>query len=141
MYHELHQFLLDSGFNNSNSNTSLFVLHNNHYILYLLVYIDDIILTGNNDVVVSQFVECLAQQFSLKEFGSLSYFFGVEVVPHHLGILLSQRRYIQDLLKRTNMEDSKLVMTPLPINFAAISLTLGTYLLDPTPYHAAVGSL
>jgi hypothetical protein len=39
------------------------------------------------------------------------------------------------------MEDAKLVMTPLPINFAAISLTLGTYLLDPTPYHAAVGSL
>jgi histone deacetylase 1/2 len=105
------------------------------------VYIDDIILTGNNNVVVSQFVECLAQQFSLKEFGSLSYFFRVEVVPHHLGILLSQRRYIQDLLKRTNMEDAKLVMTPLPINFAAISLTLGTYLLDPTPYHAAVGSL
>jgi len=52
-YHELSQFLLDFGFRNSHSNTSLFVLHNNHHILYLLVYVDDIILTSNNDAFVS----------------------------------------------------------------------------------------
>jgi hypothetical protein len=52
-YHELRQFLLDSGFRNSHSDTSLFILHSNHHILYLLVYVDDIILTSNNDAFVS----------------------------------------------------------------------------------------
>ena len=77
------------------------------------MYVDDIILTGNSDALVSQFVEYLTQRFSLKDLGSLFYFLGVEVVSHRLGILLSQRRYIQDLLKRTNIEDAKPVLTPL----------------------------
>ena len=80
--------------------------------MYLLIYVDDIILTGSSDTLVSQFVDYLAQRFSLKDLGPLSYFLGVEVevVPHHLGILLSQRRYIQDLLKRTNMADAKPIL-------------------------------
>ncbi|RVW78964.1 Retrovirus-related Pol polyprotein from transposon RE1 [Vitis vinifera] len=76
--------------------------------------------------------------FGLKDLGPLSYFLGVEVVPHRLSILLSQRRYIQDLLKWTNMADAKPVLTPLPTSSAAISLTSGTSLFDPTPYRAAV---
>ncbi|KAK9200192.1 hypothetical protein WN944_015388 [Citrus x changshan-huyou] len=140
-YHELRQFLLASGFKNSHSDTSLFVLRSSHHVLYLLVYVDDIIVTGSNDAFVSQFVDCLAQRFSLKDLGPLSYFLGVEVVPHRLGILLSQKRYIEDLLKRTNMDNAKPVLTPLPTSSAAISLTSGTPLSDPTPYRVVVGSL
>ena len=140
-YHELRQFLLTSGFKNSHSDTSLFVLRSSNHVVYLLVYVDDIILTGSSDTLVSQFVDYLAQRFSLKDLGPLSYFLGVEVVPHRLGILLSQRRYIQDLLIRTNMADAKPVLTPLPTSSTAISLTSGTPLSDPTPYRAAVGSL
>ena len=80
-YYELRQFLLASGFKNSHSDTSLFVLHSNNHVLYLLVYVDNIILTGSNGALVSQFVDYLAQRFSLKDLGSLSYFLGVEVVP------------------------------------------------------------
>ncbi|KAL6321984.1 hypothetical protein AAG906_035903 [Vitis piasezkii] len=87
------------------------------------------------------FVDYLAQRFSLKDLGPLSYFLGVEVVPHRLGILISQRRYIQDLLKWTNMADAKPVLTSLPTSSTTISLTSSTPLLDPTPYRAAVGSL
>lgn len=140
-YHELRQFLLASAFKNSHSDTSLFVLRSSHHVLYLLLYVNDIIVTGSNDAFVLQLVECLAQRFSLKDLGSLSYFLGVEVVPHRLGILLSQRRYIEDLLKRTNMDNAKPVLTPLPTSSAAISLTSGTPLSDPTPYRATVGSL
>ena len=109
--------------------------------MYLLIYVDDIILTGNSDTLVSQLVDYLAQRFSLKDLGQLSYFLGVEVVPHRLGILLSQTRYIQDLLKQTNMDNAKPVLTPLPTSSTAISLTSGTPLSDPTSYRAAVGSL
>ena len=140
-YHKLRQFLLTSGFKNSHSDTSLFVFRSSNHVLYLLIYVDDIILTGNSDTLVSQLVDYLAQRFSLKDLGQLSYFLGVEVVPHRLGILLSQRRYIQDLLKQTNMANAKPVLTPLPTSSTTISLTSGTPLSDPTPYRAAVGSL
>ena len=59
-YHELRSFLLVVGFTNSYSDTSLFTLATCTKLLYLLVYVDDIILTGNNVDLVSQFVTCLA---------------------------------------------------------------------------------
>ena len=89
-YHELHKFLIALGFHNSHADTSLFVLNTGGNLLYLLVYVDDIILTGNDDTMVHKFMQLLAHQFSLKGLGHLSYFLGVEVIPNDHGILLSQ---------------------------------------------------
>jgi histone deacetylase 1/2 len=140
-YHELRSFLLAAGFTNSHSDTSLFTRATGNNLLYLLVYVDDIIFTGNNADFVSQFVTRLAQRFSLKDLGNLSYFLGVEVVPHPSGILLSQRRYIQELLARTHMEQAKPVLTPLPTNSSSLSLSSGSPLSNPTEYRTVVGSL
>ena len=82
---------------------------------------------------MDHFVDRLAHRFSLKDLGPLSYFLGVEVVPHKNGILLSQRRYIMDLLTRTNMSGANPVQTPLPTS-PPISLHSGTPLPDPTTY-------
>jgi len=62
------------------------------------------------------------------------------VVPHEHGILLSQRRYILDLLTRTKMSGAKPVQTPLPTS-PPISLHSGTILSDPSQYRTVVGSL
>ncbi|KAK0603909.1 hypothetical protein LWI29_010028 [Acer saccharum] len=139
-YHELRQFLIVYGFKNSYADTSLFVFQTGGILLYLLIYVDDIILTGNSATHVNQFVDTLAHKFSLKDLGPLSYFLGVEVVPHKQGILLSQRRYIMDLLTRTKMTEAKPVQTPLPTS-PPISLHSGTPLSDPTTYRTVVGSL
>ena len=140
-YHELRSFLLAVGFTNSHSDTSLFTRATGNNLLYLLVYVDDIILTGNNADLVSQFVTRLAQRFSLKDLGNLSYFLGVEVVPYPSGILLSQRRYIQELLARTHMEQAKPVLTTLPTNSSSLTLSSGSPLSNPTEYRTVVGSL
>ena len=58
-------------------------------ILYLLVYVDDLIITGDNAKLVGSFISVFAHQFSIKDLGQLSYFLGVEVVPNQHGILLS----------------------------------------------------
>ena len=108
--------------------------------MYLLVYIDDLILTGNNDTKVNQFIVILAQRFSIKDLGLLSYFLGVEVVPNKHGLLLSQRRYIMDLLTQTKMQDAKVVLTPMPTS-PTLKLTSGSSLSDPTEYRKVVGSL
>jgi histone deacetylase 1/2 len=77
-YHELHNFLHTSGFSNSLADTSLFIFHQNSHLIYLLVYVDDIIVIGDNENVVNKFIHCLAARFSLKDLGPLTYFLGVE---------------------------------------------------------------
>ena len=140
-YNELRHFLLESGFRNSHADASLFVFHSAHHIIYLLVYVDDIIVTGNNDAALLQFMSSLANRFSLKDLGNLSYFLGVEVLPHKHGLLLSQRRYIKDLLNRVNMQEANPVLTPLPTSASAISLKSGSPISDPSSYREVVGSL
>lgn len=59
-YHELRQFLVTSGFSNSHAYTSSFVLNTGGTIIYLLIYVDDIIITRNNDCAVQNFIDLLA---------------------------------------------------------------------------------
>ncbi|RVW54104.1 Retrovirus-related Pol polyprotein from transposon RE1 [Vitis vinifera] len=66
-YHELRQFLLQFGFINSIADTSLFIFNNHGTILYLLVYVDDSIITGNNVEAAQTFIQQLSQRFSLKD--------------------------------------------------------------------------
>ncbi|BBH07832.1 transposable element gene [Prunus dulcis] len=138
-YHELRTFLLDYGFQNSYADTSLFVLTVAGQSMYILVYVDDLIITGVHTKMIDSFVAVLANRFSIKDLGQLSYFLGVEVVPNQQGILLSQRRYILDILARTHMTDAKPVLTPIPTSPPL--LKSGTALPDPTEYRTIVGSL
>ena len=79
------------------------------------MYVDDLIIKSNDDLVISEVVKQLDTTFSKKDLGSLSYFCGVEVLYNNRGIILSQHKYIVDILSRHNMFDSKLVSTPLAI--------------------------
>ncbi|KAJ6411587.1 hypothetical protein OIU84_008214 [Salix udensis] len=83
---------------------------------------------------------CLAQRFLLKDLGPLTYFLGVKVQHHCHGLLLSQHKYIQDLLYRTNMNDSQIIGTPLSAG-PPPTLAMGTLLTGPFEYRATVGSL
>ncbi|KAH9723253.1 retrovirus-related pol polyprotein from transposon RE2 [Citrus sinensis] len=76
-------------------------------------------------------------QFDL---GFLTYFLGVEVIPNKHDLLLSQRRYIMDLLTQTKMQEAKTVLTPIPTS-PTLTLTSGSSLSDPTEYRQVVGSL
>lgn len=108
--------------------------------MYLLVYVEDLILTGDNDVIINHFIAVIAQRFSIKDLGLLTYFLGVEVVPNKNGMSLSQRHYILDLLTQTKMHEAKSVLTPLPTS-PSLMLNSGSSLSDPTEYRQVVGSL
>ena len=77
------------------------------------MYVDDIIVTGNDALEIQTFLKQVADRFSLKYLGPLSYFLGMEATFTSSGLFLSQRKYIQDLLSKTNMQDAKVVATPL----------------------------
>lgn len=88
-YIKLKDFLSSYGIKNSHVDTLLFIYMHQGLTLYLLVYVNDIILTCKNKDFVGQFVHSLSTTFSLKDLGALSYFLGVEVVPMADGVFLS----------------------------------------------------
>lgn len=87
---ELRQFLLQSGFTDSIDDISLFIFNNSSTIFYLLVYVDDLITTGNKAKAMHTFIQQLSQRFSFKDLGPLTYFLGVEITSPTNGLLLSQ---------------------------------------------------
>lgn len=78
--------------------------------------------------------------FAIKDLGKLNYFLGVEVTPLKTGLLLSQRRYILDLLKRTNMLEAKSISFPMSSS-SSLSAFDGDSMEDPLLYRSTVGSL
>ncbi|KAF2370371.1 reverse transcriptase domain-containing protein, partial [Acinetobacter baylyi] len=71
--------LLAWGFVNSKSDTSLFIYRNGHSIVLLLIYVDDVILTGNNKLLLTEFVTALDKRFALKYLDHLNYFLGISL--------------------------------------------------------------
>ena len=139
-YLELTSFLISSGYKKSLADPSLFIYNSHGVISYLLVYVDDFVLTGNNPTFLESFVYSLAKRFSIKDLGPLHHFLGVEVIPVSSGLFLSQHRHMHDLLAQFHMEGAKEVITPLN---SSVSLTLqdGSASTDPTQYRRLVGSL
>lgn len=112
-YISLKQYLIDSGFIPSLADTSLFIQAIGNTLTYILVYIDDIIIIGNNDNRITQVLMDLATRFSIKYPTDLHYFLGVDVTCTSTRLHLKQRKYIADLLAKHNMLDAKPVSTPL----------------------------
>ncbi|KAJ9552126.1 hypothetical protein OSB04_016171 [Centaurea solstitialis] len=139
-YNELTQFLLRFGFRKSLADASLFIYQHQTVICYFMVYVDDIVLTGNDSRFLDQFIQSLSQKFSLKDLGMLHQFLGIEVIPTPTGLFLSQHRYIQDILHQFHMDGAKDVMTPLSAT-EPLSHTDTSPLVDATPFRKLVGSL
>lgn len=78
----------------------------NAVVVYILVYVDDIIITGNNTKLINSLVRLLNFVFSLKDLGDLDYFLGIEVQRQRDGsLILTQSKYISDLLAKTKMDE------------------------------------
>ena len=69
----------------------------------MLIYVDDIIVTGNSEKAVAALLGDLKQDFAFKDLGDLHYFLGIEVKQEKGGILLSQEKYAWDILNRVGM--------------------------------------
>lgn len=108
--------------------------------IYFLVYVDDLIITRNCESAIEKFVEQLSNRFSLKDLGQLHYFLGIEAIFTKGGLLLTQRKYIRELLDKYAMSDAKAMTTPMASS-PNIKLVDGSQPIDETRYRQAIGSL
>uniref|UniRef100_A0A2N9GH47 Integrase catalytic domain-containing protein n=1 Tax=Fagus sylvatica TaxID=28930 RepID=A0A2N9GH47_FAGSY len=132
--------LLHLGFLASNADSSLFVYKNKSVIAYLLLYVDDIVLTSNTPSYLDHLIHQLSSVFYLKDLGPLHYFLGLQVTRSSSGLFLNQAKYAHDLLKKHNMLTSKPAKSPSCPN-TRLSLHEGDLLPDPHAYRSLVGAL
>jgi histone deacetylase 1/2 len=91
--------LLRMGFTASRSDSSLFIYQHGVHVAYLLVYVDDIILTASSHALLRQVVDQLRQAFAIKDLGELHFFLGVQVRRDHAGFHLNQAQYTEDIME------------------------------------------
>lgn len=99
--------MITFGYQQSNDDHTLFMKHHKGKITLLIVYVDDIVMTKDDDEEMAQLKQCLAQEFEIKNLGKLQYFLGVEVARSKKRIFISHRKYILNLLIETSMTRCK----------------------------------
>jgi hypothetical protein len=140
-YARLSAKLLQLGFKISKADNSLFFLQNSEVAMFVLIYVDDIIVTSSKPLVVTSLLEKLHDDFALKDLGDLLYFLGIEVSKARDGIVLSQHKYAGDLLKRAGMGACKLASTPLATGGKLAAHRNLLELNDALQYRSLVGEL
>ncbi|CAN1319888.1 Retrovirus-related Pol polyprotein from transposon TNT 1-94 [Linum perenne] len=102
------------GFSQSQADHTLFISHlPNNKIVILIVYVDDIIVTGNDEAGIKEIKMKLATEFEIKDLGVLRYFLGLEFARAREGLFVSQRKYVLDLLEETGMSGCRPAGTPM----------------------------
>ncbi|KAE8693687.1 hypothetical protein F3Y22_tig00110794pilonHSYRG00085 [Hibiscus syriacus] len=137
---KLKQNLVQMEFMVSRVDPSLFLKRSSQGIIYVLVYVDDIVITGSTLTDVEEVVAMLKDRFSLKDLGELRYFLGIEVKKSGQDVVLSQRKFVKELLEKTGMKNAAGCSTPM-IMSTKLSRDEGELINNATEYRSIVGSL
>jgi hypothetical protein len=141
-YSHFTTFLLTLGFVESKADTSLFIFRRGSDTAYLLLYVDDIILTASSEHLRQRITTALQREFSMKDLGQLHHFLGMHVQRQSDGFLLNQRQYMLDILDRAGMAACKPCATPVDTN-PKMSATSGHPLqrAEATDFRSLAGAL
>ncbi|GKB72637.1 retrovirus-related pol polyprotein from transposon TNT 1-94, partial [Tanacetum coccineum] len=137
---ELSKFICSLGFVQSKHDHSLFVKNKDSVFTAVLVYVDDILITGNCAEDIQATKVALDQKFTIKDLGLAQYFLGIEICRSTHGTHLSQRKYILDLLQDAGLTACKPAPSPMPTHLK-LSTDKGTPLSDVGAYRRLVGRL
>jgi hypothetical protein len=114
-YSQFTTYLMSLGFIEAKFDTLLFIFRRSTDMIYLLLYVDDIILTTSNTELLRRTISTLQQEFVMKDLGSLHHFLGITVECRLDGLFLHQCTYTLDVLQRAAMADCKPCTTPINI--------------------------
>jgi hypothetical protein len=133
-------YLISIGFVASKCDSSLFILRRGTDIAYLLLYVDDIILTANTTSLLRSVTTSLSTEFSMTDLGALHHFLGITVHRTSSGMFLSQQQYALEILERANMLHCNPLSTPIDAR-SKLSAHDGTPFHDPSHYRSLAGAL
>jgi hypothetical protein len=139
-YSRFASFLLSLGFAEAKSDTSLFVFHRGSDTVYLLLYVDDIILTPSNTELLRRTISALQQEFAMKDLGLLHHFLDITVERRPDGLLLHQRTYTLDVFKCAVMTDCKPCSTPVDLK-PKLAADSTPSVRDPSQFRSIAGAL
>lgn len=139
-YQKFTTALLGLGFCSSKSDHSLFIYRKDGIFIASLIYVDDVIITGNDSKKIQEIKQSLHDQFSIKDLGELKYFIGIEVAKTSSGLVLSQRKYTLDILEDCGMEGCRLISFPIEQNIK-LAMDDKDPKVDATHYRRLIGRL
>ena len=139
-YQRFAAHLATLGFVASITDTSLFVLRSGADTAYLLLYVDDIIVTASSSSLLQHLLDQLHSAFAMTDLGDLHFFLGIAVTRSSEGLFLSQRQYAVDILQRAGMAECHPSPTPVDTH-AKLSDSDGELLPDAIEYRSLAGAL
>ncbi|XP_019158436.1 PREDICTED: uncharacterized protein LOC109155158 [Ipomoea nil] len=138
-FKRLHDFLLTTGFSASKTDVSLFYYTAQDSRVFLLVYVDDIIMMANDTALLTTLLTRLSAAFKIRDLGQPGFFLGIQTLSVEGGLHLSQRRYMEDILTRAGMSDCKPLSTPASLSYSAAPSS--ELYENPTQYRRLAGAL
>ncbi|XP_065621746.1 uncharacterized mitochondrial protein AtMg00810-like [Quercus suber] len=100
----------------SHYDSALFLRHTDKGTILLLMYVDDVIITGDDLSSIQELKDFLSQQFEMKDLGHLSYFLGLEITYSTDRLYTTQAKYASELLSRAELTNSKTADTSVELN-------------------------
>ncbi|KAJ1704540.1 hypothetical protein LUZ63_004319 [Rhynchospora breviuscula] len=128
------------GFVQSKADYSQFTYHKGDAFIAILIYVDDLVVAGNNSDAIHDFKQYISEVFHMKDLGALKYFLGIEIARGPTGLFLSQRKYALDMLAECGLLGAKPATTPLEQNHK-LAESIGEKVKDPERYRRLVGRL
>lgn len=140
-FSKLEAYFARDGFEKCHSEQTLFTKTNSKgKILVVSVYVDDLIYTADDEVVMSDFKQSMMKEFDMSDLGAMRFFLGIEVLQNTNCIYTCQRKYALDVLKRFGMEDCKAIYSPL-VPDSKLHSDEGGVEVNETYFKRLVGSL
>ncbi|WZY94075.1 hypothetical protein YC2023_066404 [Brassica napus] len=143
-YRKLSTTLNGRGFRKSELDHTLFTLTGPSGSIVILVYVDDLIITGSDKAGIQATKEFLKSVFDIKDLGEMKYFLGIEICRSKEGLFMSQRKYTMDMLKETDVLGGKIAKTPLEEGYKVLregEVEEKQLFEDPKLYRKMVGKL
>ena len=128
------------GYSANPYDSALFLCRIDKGTILLLLYVDDMIITGDDLNDIQELKYFLSQQFEMKDLGHISYFLGLEITHSTDSFYITQSKYASDLLSRAGLTGSKTVDTLVELN-THLTPSGGKPLSNPSLYRQLVGSL
>ncbi|KAJ1520304.1 hypothetical protein ONE63_004503 [Megalurothrips usitatus] len=128
------------GFSQCEADKCLYVRRGNNGVVFLLLYVDDFLISSDNESLLSDVKGKLMSKFQMRDLGEVSYFLGIKIKRGRNGMFLSQEKYLSKVLRKFKLDTSRPVNTPMDPK-PEVEIGNDSSIINVLPYRSAIGSL